>query len=202
MVARSKWNAIAVGLFTAAVSEERAEVEQRGVDGFSEPRWIDALLAVWRGAADDWGVEVEEMIAGSKALSDEPGFFERLKQIVITKAFEIVRVSEAEWDDLGEGVWDPGRISTMATTESVQALGFAQHEVAVQANLQMFKVWQAVVDERTRPTHLEANGQRQLLNDPFEVGGALLQWPADAGGPLSEIINCRCWEDYELAAVA
>jgi len=50
--------------------------------------------------------------------------------------------------------------------------------------------WIATSDERTRPTHAAASGQRVPLDEPFTVGGASLQYPGDPSGDAAEIINC------------
>jgi hypothetical protein len=55
-----------------------------------------------------------------------------------------------------------------------------------------YKEWLATEDERTRPTHHEASGQRVPLATPFTVGEASLAYPGDASGPDAEVINCRC----------
>ena len=55
-----------------------------------------------------------------------------------------------------------------------------------------YKQWLATEDERTRPTHNEAHGQRVPLETPFVVGGAPLDYPGDPRGPDQEVINCRC----------
>jgi hypothetical protein len=53
------------------------------------------------------------------------------------------------------------------------------------------KEWLATRDSRTRDTHWLADGQRVGLDEPFVVGGALLQYPGGPG-PAREVINCRC----------
>jgi hypothetical protein len=56
----------------------------------------------------------------------------------------------------------------------------------------VLKVWLATEDERTRETHVEANGQEVSLNEYFDVGGYPLMYPGDPDGPDEEVINCRC----------
>jgi hypothetical protein len=56
----------------------------------------------------------------------------------------------------------------------------------------IMKEWSATHDLRTRPSHVEADGQTVDLDDPFIVGGASLQFPGDPAGPAGEVINCRC----------
>jgi len=52
--------------------------------------------------------------------------------------------------------------------------------------------WVATNDGRTRDTHLEAEGQIAPVGGTFRVGGSNLVHPGDPGGPLKEIVNCRC----------
>lgn len=60
------------------------------------------------------------------------------------------------------------------------------------------KRWEAVF-RNTRPAHAAAHGQVKPADEPFEVGGYLMQEPMDGslGAPLGQIINCQCrafWE--------
>lgn len=65
-------------------------------------------------------------------------------------------------------------------------------------NGKRFKKWLAILDERTRPTHANADGQEQPIELPFDVGGFYMMFPKDdsMGAPASEIINCRCSVAY------
>jgi hypothetical protein len=54
------------------------------------------------------------------------------------------------------------------------------------------KTWVAHHDERTRATHLEADGQTVPIDQPFVVGGERLRYPGDRVGTEAEIANCRC----------
>ena len=60
------------------------------------------------------------------------------------------------------------------------------------------KEWNAILDNRTRETHAEADGQVVSLMEYFHVGDSLLMFPGDtsANPPLSEIVNCRCLAMY------
>lgn len=55
-----------------------------------------------------------------------------------------------------------------------------------------YKKWTAHLDSRTRDSHINADGQVQLVGEPFSVGSALLEYPCDPGGPAAEVVNCRC----------
>lgn len=54
------------------------------------------------------------------------------------------------------------------------------------------KVWLAAIDARTRETHADADGQVRPLDEPFEVGGVLMDRPHDPHAPPDETVNCRC----------
>lgn len=56
----------------------------------------------------------------------------------------------------------------------------------------MTKIWQTTMDGRERPEHGEANGQEVSVDEPFDVGGEELMYPADDAGSPWNIYNCRC----------
>ena len=196
---RGRWRRRALGLATDAFRAEERAVRANGRRGFSTARWDAALTTVWRGSANEWIPKVESMIGISKDAVAESGLAKELIRIIHTKAEAIVDVTEADWLLLGDAAWDTAdtRAVTFSQSEAVQSTAWSQHRTAEKVP-KLRKIWVSIIDQRTRATHLSANGQVRLLNNPFSVGGASLQWPADTGGPLSEIINCRCWEDYEL----
>lgn len=60
------------------------------------------------------------------------------------------------------------------------------------------KTWLAIIDKATRDTHREVNGKTIPIDQPFEVGESLLQFPRDEslGAGPEEIVNCRCSVTY------
>lgn len=84
---------------------------------------------------------------------------------------------------------------TAANSAGALAAG-AQLEIT--EGRRMVKTWVATTrppsSERTRPSHLEADGQTVALREPFIVGseGARMQYPGDPTGPADEVIQCRC----------
>ena len=61
------------------------------------------------------------------------------------------------------------------------------------------KVWIAVVDNVTRDSHVDLDGEAQDLDKAFSNG---LMFPGDPNGRPEEVYNCRCsivneYEGYE-----
>jgi hypothetical protein len=56
------------------------------------------------------------------------------------------------------------------------------------------KMWTAILDERTRDAHAEADGQIVDEDEPYNVGGEELMEPGDdsLGASDENICNCRC----------
>ena len=54
------------------------------------------------------------------------------------------------------------------------------------------KTWTALLDSKTRESHVEADGQTVGVNDFYNIGGFQALYPRDPNLPASESINCRC----------
>lgn len=54
------------------------------------------------------------------------------------------------------------------------------------------KRWLSTLDTRTRPDHVEADGQVVSFGSAFTVGGYPMQHPGDKAAPPKETVNCRC----------
>jgi hypothetical protein len=61
------------------------------------------------------------------------------------------------------------------------------------------KEWYALLDDHTRPTRAEANGQLVGVDEDFDVGGYPASYSSDPRLPPEESIGCRCvglpWHD-------
>lgn len=85
------------------------------------------------------------------------------------------------------------RASTIARTETHTASSFAIQKMAESFNEPtMVKRWISNTDERTRLSHVEANGQEVNISDDFTVGGKKMGFTGDPRGGASEVVNCRC----------
>jgi hypothetical protein len=56
------------------------------------------------------------------------------------------------------------------------------------------KIWIAILDDHTRPDHVEADAQEVGVDEPFEVGDELMMFPGDdsLGATAGNLCNCRC----------
>lgn len=61
-------------------------------------------------------------------------------------------------------------------------------ELAKQGVIQK-KEWIATPDDRTRPSHIDIDGEEQDIDKPFSNG---CMFPGDGRGPAEEVWNCRC----------
>lgn len=63
-----------------------------------------------------------------------------------------------------------------------------------EAGIKTHKFWLATLDDLTRPTHQDADGQERELDEPFSVGGYNMMEPRDSsmGAPSEETERCRC----------
>ena len=95
-------------------------------------------------------------------------------------------------DTYFDGRRSPASLERIARTTMNSAQNAGDREAWEQSGVVSEREWLSALDERTRPTHEAAHGQRAGLDEPFNVGGAKLQYPGDPQGPAEEIINCRC----------
>jgi hypothetical protein len=95
------------------------------------------------------------------------------------------------------------RARTVARTEVVGAYNGGLHDafamiVENDPETEWVKRWLATEDARTRPDHVEADGQTVPFASPFIVGGYQMMYPHDPTAPAKEVINCRCVELLEI----
>ena len=84
------------------------------------------------------------------------------------------------------------RAETIARTETHMASQQGSMLAAESLEVPMLKEWVSAEDERTRPTHSDANGRQAKQGEPFRIGDSNLDFPGDPNGAPEEVINCRC----------
>jgi SPP1 gp7 family putative phage head morphogenesis protein len=92
-----------------------------------------------------------------------------------------------------ENVFDAAenRATMIARTEMVACSNEGALESYRQSGVVQQKQWLAALDERTRESHMMANGDIVDLEDDFKVGYSSGPCPGSIGDP-AEDCNCRC----------
>jgi hypothetical protein len=113
---------------------------------------------------------------------------------------------QAQVEDLfgatGAEKWK-GRAKAVARTEVVGAYNGGLHDAFsmiadADPETEWVHRWLSTEDARTRPDHVEADGQVQPWGQPFTVGGFQMMHPHAPDAPAKEVVNCRCIELFEI----
>lgn len=86
-----------------------------------------------------------------------------------------------------------GRVRRILRTESNRAINYGGELARDKFEYVTQKQWVAVHDNRTRHTHLAADGQTVSSDGYFEVGGEQMEFPGDPNASGANTINCRCF---------
>lgn len=92
-----------------------------------------------------------------------------------------------QWPQL----FDDQRATTVVRTEGTTIANGSSLEAWYQAGVG-FKRWIASMDEATRLSHVQANGQIVGITEKFQLAGGVADYPGDYRLPANERINCRC----------
>lgn len=97
-------------------------------------------------------------------------------------------------DDLQATIINMNRASAVrtartATTGAQNAGRQDTYEAAVEQGIKLKKEWMATLDDRTRVSHAEIDGERVEYDKRFSNG---LMFPGDPSGSPAEVYNCRC----------
>lgn len=82
------------------------------------------------------------------------------------------------------------RARMIARTETIGASNEGSYIAATDSGVVATKAWLATEDDRTRPTHIEAEADGDIAMDETFSNGLL--YPGDPDGDAGEVINCRC----------
>lgn len=88
------------------------------------------------------------------------------------------------------------RAERIARTEVVGASNLGSRAGAESTGLRLVHEWLSTRDDRTRDIHMDVDGQKQAMADPYTVSGEELMFPGDGslGASAENLINCRCTE--------
>jgi hypothetical protein len=93
-------------------------------------------------------------------------------------------------------------LTRLAQTEGLRAINMGRDALLTQLidlgvvlseNVQ--RTWYAVGDPKTRDTHAAQSGETRGKDEEFSNG---LMYPGDPNGAASEVVNCRCWLQFDV----
>lgn len=95
-----------------------------------------------------------------------------------------------------ENAFSEERKSKISINESNMYWNYDRHRRL--SSVYAYHTWLSERDDRVRPTHITADGQRVPVDEPFWVGGYRMMYPTDSslGAGPEEIVNCRCVEIF------
>lgn len=94
--------------------------------------------------------------------------------------------------------WYKYQALRIARTETTTATNYATVVAAKNSDFVLEKTWISVQDNRTRRPpnsiydHLDMNGVKVGLNQPFFTSGENIMYPGDPNASAGNVINCRC----------
>lgn len=155
---------------TTELPEHIRDAVVRVSEELMEQPWWNSMVATLR-------TELSEIIAGG---------------IIDGKTFRQI----ADEIEAKSGEIAGKRAKLIAATETSAALNAGRMEsmrqVAKKTGFLLAKEWLSTLDEVTRDTHAEADGQIVPIDAPFDVGGYDAQYPGDPALPVQERAKCRC----------
>lgn len=90
------------------------------------------------------------------------------------------------------------RTERIVRTEVNRAANWGSLEGTKSLGVEMNKIWISAFAAESRPEHMDADGQKVGLDEPFHVWDDLLQYPGDPAGRAENTINCLCSTYEEL----
>jgi HK97 family phage portal protein len=99
------------------------------------------------------------------------------------------------------GLFSESRAELIAQTEMIGMSNYGSHSGAKGFNNEydagLKKIWINTLDGKTRPSHVLAGAHKPInMDEKFQVGRAMLEFPGDQGGLAEEVCRCRCAIGY------
>ena len=109
-------------------------------------------------------------------------------------------------NDLQRRMQDMNRTSAIRTartavTAAQNAGRLDTYRAAQDMGIKLQKRWLAVLDNRTRHAHADADGQKVDIDKPFIVDGYKLMMPGDEAAPGYLKYNCRCTTEAVIPGI-
>lgn len=121
---------------------------------------------------------------------DDPDILTHISLVAASVANSIMRYGEGWYTDY-ENAWE------LAAQEGNSIENRVDYTEAVKSG-KTKKTWHTILDGRERETHRIIDGTTIPINDYFNVGSSIMQFPRDdsMGAGAEEISHCRCHVSY------
>lgn len=150
-------------------------------------------------AALEEGYYTNHSLLATNIVSDSVA--ERLRQIIANAAARGATARELA-AEIERGIGGPSysgwRAMRIARTEVNSLMNRVNLEGMEASGVVYSKIWLSMADEAVRDDHREADGQEVPINMPFTVGGMYMQCPGDPAGGPAQVVNCRCFVDWNV----
>ena len=87
-------------------------------------------------------------------------------------------------------------LARTAITGAENAGRVSRMQEAEEMGIEVRKEWIATLDDRTRDTHADLDGQVVKVEESFQVAGMTIDYPGDPNAPPELVFNCRCTLGY------
>jgi hypothetical protein len=115
------------------------------------------------------------------------------EQIVDT-TFDYIEEDDEDLED--DYFLSEQRAISAAENEANNVLNKADYKKAKREG-KLYKTWISELDNKTRPWHWDAYGQKKGIDEYFDVGGEFMMYPHDTSASPENTIHCRCSVKYE-----
>lgn len=101
----------------------------------------------------------------------------------------VQKIAKALEEVIGNNVASAIRNARTMTTSAENHGRLDSYKNLSSQGVVMKKEWEATPDDRTRPSHIDIDGEEQEIDKLFSNG---CMFPADGHGPAEEVWQCRC----------
>jgi hypothetical protein len=131
-------------------------------------------------------------------INNEIEAFSRNRQAIIAENLETNLIDKSKARSELIAAQNVGLGESYARDTEARLIEDANLVAASGEPVRLKKEWLAILDSKTRPAHVRADGQQVGLNEPYIVDGESLRFPRDPLGSAKNVINCRCISDYNV----
>lgn len=124
-------------------------------------------------------------------------YYNKLMNSAITQGIvqgeTIPQIAKRIIDKTGESTYASAVRNARTAYTGAQNAGRMEGLHQAQAlGIKVKKQWMATLDDRTRDTHADLDGQIREVDEPFEVDDMKIDYPGDPTADPSLVYNCRC----------